>query len=65
MAPIRATNDSKGMLKKELSASHVSAKASKGIVNSKALVTASAVAGNLNSTIPCTRGKLQSDSGIL
>lgn len=58
VAPIRATNNSKGMLKKELSASHVSARASKGTVNIKALVTANAAAGNLSTTSPCTRDRL-------
>lgn len=47
VAPIRATASNKGMfmLKTELSASHVSAKAFKGVLNIKALLTRNAVVG--------------------
>lgn len=41
------------MLKIELSASHVSAKASKGVVHIKALVTRKAIAEDLNCMFPC------------
>lgn len=50
---MRATNSSKGMLKKELLASHVSAKASKGAIHIKALVTKNANAEDLNFKMPC------------
>lgn len=53
VAPTRATASSSGMLKKEFSASHVSAKAFKGVVNIKALPRRSSIAGNLNSVSPC------------
>jgi hypothetical protein len=41
------------MLKIELSASHVSARASKGVVHIKALVTRKAIAEDLNCMFPC------------
>ena len=47
VAPIRATGSNKGMfmLKTELLASHVSAKAFKGVLNIKALLTRNAIVG--------------------
>lgn len=53
VAPIRATNSSKGILKKEFSASHVSAKASGGVDNIKELVKRNATAKNLSFWFPC------------
>ena len=53
VAPIRATNSSKGMLKMELSASHVSARALKGAVNIKMLAARNAVTGTPNRKPPC------------
>lgn len=58
VAPIRATNRSKGMfmLKAEFSASHVSARALKGVVKIKALLTTNAIVGVLNCMFPCQSG---------
>lgn len=53
VAPIRATNSSKGMLKKELSASHVSARALKGAANIKTFAARNAVTGTPNLKLPC------------
>lgn len=59
VAPIRATNSSNGMfiLKTELSASHFSARALRGVVNIKALPTRNAIVGVLNCVFPCQTNK--------
>lgn len=58
VAPIRATASSKGMfmLKTELLASHVSARALKGVVNIKALLTRNPTVRILNCLFPCQIG---------
>nr|GMD27984.1 60S ribosomal protein L23 [Ipomoea batatas] len=53
VAPIRATNSSKGILNAELSASHVSAMASNGVDISNALAIISGIVGILQATIAC------------
>lgn len=55
VAPIRATNSSTGMLKNELSASHVSAKALKGVVSIKVFTTRNVVVVDLNCAFPCCK----------
>ena len=55
IAPIRATASNNGMfmLKTELLASHVSAKAVKGVLNIKALLTRNAIVGNPTCLFSC------------
>lgn len=61
VAPTKDTNRSKGMLRRELSVSHVSAKALKGVANIATLLTTNAAVGKLICRFPCQSISLASD----